>query len=70
MVIQMEQIRNQMTELEKNPGPTQHIILDDLQKQMDWFKSQIEKKKIRRCLESFRQHYSLVLHSSPINYCV
>jgi len=45
MVVQMEQIRNQMTELEKNPGPTQHIILDDLQKQMDWFKSQIEKKK-------------------------
>jgi len=44
MVIQMEQIRNQMIELEKNPGPTQHIILDDLQKQMNWFKSQIEKK--------------------------
>ena len=44
MVAQMEQIRNQMTELKKNPGPTQHIILDDLQKQMDWFKSQIEKK--------------------------
>lgn len=46
MVAQMEQIRNQMTELKKNPGPTQHIILDDLQKQMDWFKSQIEKKSL------------------------
>jgi hypothetical protein len=45
MVVQMEQIRNQMTKLEENPGPTQHIILNDLQKQMDWFKSQIEKKK-------------------------
>jgi len=40
-VLQMEQIRNKMTELEKNPGPTQHIILDDLQKQMNWLKSQI-----------------------------
>ena len=44
MVVQMEQIRNRMTELEKNPGPTEHIILDDLQKQMNWFKCQIEKK--------------------------
>jgi len=41
IVAQMEQIRNKMTELEKNPGPTQHIILDDLQKQMNWFKSQL-----------------------------
>jgi len=45
MAVQMDQIRNQMTELEKNPGPTQHIILDDLQKQMNWFKSHIDKKK-------------------------
>jgi len=37
---QMEQIRNQITELEKNSGPTQHIILDDLQKQLNWLKSQ------------------------------
>jgi len=40
MAVLMEQIRNKMTELEKNPGPTQHIILDDLQKQMNWLKSQ------------------------------
>jgi len=39
-VAQMEQIRNKMRELERNPGPTQHIILDDLQKQLNWWKSQ------------------------------
>lgn len=41
MMAQMEQIRNRITELEKNPGPTQRIILDDLQKQLNWLKSQI-----------------------------
>jgi len=41
MVAQIEQIRNQMSELEKtNPGPAQHIILGDLQRQMNWLKSQ------------------------------
>jgi hypothetical protein len=40
IVAQMEQIRNKMNELERNPGPTQHIILDDLQKQLNWLKSQ------------------------------
>jgi hypothetical protein len=48
LVVQMEQMRNKITELEKREGQggptTQHIILDDLQKQMNWFKSQIEKK--------------------------
>jgi len=44
--VQMEQIRNQITELEKNPGPTQHIILDDLQKQMNWLKSQLKKPSL------------------------
>ena len=34
-----QQIRNQMMKLEKNPGPTQHIILEDLQKQMAWLQS-------------------------------
>jgi len=43
IVAQMEQIRNKMIELEKNPGPAQHIILDDLQKQMNWLKSSILK---------------------------
>lgn len=38
---QMEQIRIKMIELEKNSGPTQHIIMDDLQKQMNWLKSQL-----------------------------
>jgi hypothetical protein len=38
---QMEQIRYRITELEKSPGPTQRIILDDLQEQMVWLKSQI-----------------------------
>jgi hypothetical protein len=38
---QMEQIRYRITELEKSPGPTQHIILEDLQEQMVWLKSQI-----------------------------
>jgi len=37
---QMEQIRNQIAELEKKPGPTQHIILEDLQIQLNWLKSQ------------------------------
>ena len=40
VVLQMEQIRNKMRELDKNPGPAQHIILDDLQKQLNWFESQ------------------------------
>ena len=47
MVEQMEHIRNKMTELEKNPGPTQHIILGDLQKQMIWLESQMKKENIR-----------------------
>ena len=46
LVVQMQHIRNQMTELEKNPGPTQHIILDDLQKQLNWLKSQFEKSSL------------------------
>ena len=41
IVAQLEQIRDKIIELEKNPGPTQHIILDDLQRQMNWLKSQI-----------------------------
>lgn len=41
VVGQMEQIRKKMIELEKNSGPTQHIIMDDLQKQMNWLKSQL-----------------------------
>ena len=40
VVLQMEHIRKRMRELEKNPGPAQHIILDDLQKQLNWFESQ------------------------------
>jgi len=43
MVAKMEQITNQIKELEKNPGPTQHIILDDLQKQLNWLESQLYK---------------------------
>jgi len=43
IVDQMEQIRKQVTELEKDPGPTQHIILDDLQKQKNWLRSQMKK---------------------------
>jgi len=46
LAAQMQQIRNQMTELKKNPGPTQHIILDDLQKQLNWLKSQVEKSSL------------------------
>jgi hypothetical protein len=40
MVAQMEMIRKRITELEKNPSPAQHIILDDLQKQLNWLESQ------------------------------
>jgi len=47
MVDQMEQIRNKMAELEKNPGPTQHIILDDLQKHLNWLESQMKKENPR-----------------------
>ena len=39
--VQMEEIRYRIAEVERSPGPTQHIILDDLQKQMDWLKSQV-----------------------------
>jgi hypothetical protein len=28
-------------ELKNNSGPTQHIILDDMQKQMSWLQSQM-----------------------------
>jgi hypothetical protein len=38
---QMEQLRNQIIELKKSPGPTQHIIMDDLQRQMIWLKSRL-----------------------------
>jgi len=38
---QLEQIRSQIMDLQKHPGPTQHIILDDLQKQMIWLHSRI-----------------------------
>lgn len=41
IVEQMEQVKKQMIELEKNPGPTQHIMMDDMQKQMTWLQSQI-----------------------------
>jgi len=46
LMVQMQQIRSQMTELKKNAGPTQHIILDDLQKQLNWLKSQVEKSSL------------------------
>jgi len=42
-----KQLRHKMTELAKNPGPTQHIILDDLQKQMNWLESQMKKENLR-----------------------
>lgn len=41
VVKQMEELRDQMMELEHNAGPTQHIILDDLQKQMRWLEGQV-----------------------------
>jgi len=41
IVEQMERVNNRIMELEKNPGPTQHIILDDMQKQMNWLQSQM-----------------------------
>jgi len=41
IVEQMEQVKNRIMALEKNPGPTQHIILDDMQKQMSWLQSQM-----------------------------
>ena len=41
VVTQIEQLRNQMLELEKNAGPTQHIMLDDMQKRMSWLQSQL-----------------------------
>ena len=50
MVDQMEHIRNKVVELKKkeeNSGPTEHIILDDLQKQMIWLESQMKKENIR-----------------------
>jgi len=37
----IEELRDRMTELERNAGPTQHIILDDMQKQMSWLQDQI-----------------------------
>jgi len=39
---QMEQLRDKMMELRKSPGPTQHIMMDDLQKQMVWLESQMK----------------------------
>jgi len=41
IVQQMEQVKTRIMDLEKNPGPTQHIMLDDMQKQMSWLQSQI-----------------------------
>ncbi|KAF8804548.1 hypothetical protein BYT27DRAFT_7213730 [Phlegmacium glaucopus] len=41
IVERMEQVRHHMMALERNPGPTQHIILDDLQKQMSWLQDQL-----------------------------
>jgi hypothetical protein len=40
VVAQIEQLRNQMSELEKNAGPRQHIMLVDMQKRMSWLQSQ------------------------------
>lgn len=37
----MEEVRNQIMKLERNPGPTQRIQLDDMQKQMSWLQSQM-----------------------------
>ena len=42
IVEQMEKVKGQITKLEQNPGPTQHIMLDDMQKQMSWLRSQIK----------------------------
>jgi hypothetical protein len=39
---QIENVKGQITKLEQDPGPTQHIMLDDMQKQMSWLRSQIE----------------------------
>jgi len=41
IVEQMERVNNRIMELKRNPGPTQHIILDDMQKQMSWLQSQM-----------------------------
>lgn len=38
---QMELLRNEMMELERNSGPTQHIMLDDMQKQVTWLQDQM-----------------------------
>ena len=36
-----EDMVERMKELEGNPGPTQHIMLDDMQKQINWLQSQM-----------------------------
>jgi len=41
VVKRMEEVRDQMMELERNAGPTQHIMLDDMQKQMRWLEGQV-----------------------------
>jgi len=41
IVERMEQVRHQMMGLERSPGPTQHIILDDMQRQMSWLQAQL-----------------------------
>ena len=46
MIAQMEEMRNKMAELEKNPSPAQHIILDDMQKQLNWLNSQVERSSV------------------------
>jgi len=38
---QIEQVRVRIMEVEQNAGPTEHIILDDMQKQMSWLQSQL-----------------------------
>jgi len=38
---QMELLKNEMMELERNAGPTQHIMLDDMQKQVTWLQDQM-----------------------------
>lgn len=37
----IERTRNQIMELERNAGPTQHIMLDDLRKQLSWLQDQL-----------------------------
>jgi len=41
IVKQIERVKDQITELEQNAGPTQHIMLDDMQKQITWLQDQV-----------------------------